>query len=182
MARGLPVAAATRAAVDVLCDWRRLGRPRAIELVDALLSCGLTTQHDVAVRLAVSHQRGVVRARTLLDETEPGAESGQETRLRLAIVDDGLPRPQAQWIVTDELGQFLARCDLGYPDLRLGIEYLGEVHKDHLAQDWARQFELNASDVFVMGVTAAHLRTPAVVANRVREARRRQARVLGRPC
>ncbi|HVU75018.1 MAG TPA: hypothetical protein VHE83_18785 [Mycobacteriales bacterium] len=181
IARGMPVSAATRTAVDVLCDWRRLGRPRAIELVDALLNLGLTTQDDIAAGLAASHQRGVVRARLLVEETEPLAESGQETRLRLLVVDHGMARPVAQLLVRDDDDAIIARCDLGWEALDFGLEYLGEVHKEQLAGDWGRQFDLNARGLFVMGITAEHMRTPHALAGKIRAQMLRQARLLGVP-
>ncbi len=174
----LAVTGGTRTAVDVLCDWKRLGRYRAIELVDALLNVGATTVADVRAVLALTSQRGVVRARELVEETEPGAESGQETRLRLIVVDGGLPRPKAQWIVTDENGIFVARCDLGYDDADLGLEYHGKEHKETLAYDWDRAGAIDVrGGARVLAFVAEHLRTPQAVVRRVRLARERQ---LGR--
>ena len=178
---GIAHTAATRTAVDVLCSARRIGRPRAVELVDQLLNLGLTTQDEIAARLAVSHQRGVVRARELLLETEPLAESGQETRLRLVIVDQGMPRPEAQWEVRDHEGRVVARCDMGYGELEMGVEYFGDFHKEQMAHDWDRQFQLNIRNVFIVVITAEHLRMPNVVGQRIRAGRLRQARLLDRP-
>ena len=57
-----------------------------------------------------------------------GAESPQETRTRLVLIDAGLPAPQTQIRVSDEYGDFVARIDMGYRDLRVGIEYDGPQH------------------------------------------------------
>jgi hypothetical protein len=149
-------------------------------MVDALLNLGRTTADEIAGALAVSHQRGVVAARSLLEATDRGSESRPETALRLAIVDGGLPRPVTQWLVTDESGGFLARCDLGYPELRLGIEYLGRVHERQLAKDWGRQNLLTNAGVVVLGFAAEQLRNRPGVVRRVAEARQMQQERLGR--
>lgn len=64
----------------------------------------------------------------MLSLVDGGAESPQETRTRLALIDAGLPRPQTQIRVLDEYGDFVARIDMGYEDLRVGIEYDGPQH------------------------------------------------------
>jgi very-short-patch-repair endonuclease len=51
-----------------------------------------------------------------------------ETRLRMVLVLGGLPRPQAQWPVQDELARTAVWLDLAYPDARVGVEYDGAVH------------------------------------------------------
>ena len=51
-----------------------------------------------------------------------------ETRLRLLIIDAGLPRPQVQWVVQDELARTAVWLDLAWPDHKIGIEYEDEVH------------------------------------------------------
>lgn len=72
--------------------------------------------------------RGLTRLRRILPLCDGGAESPQETRTRLVLIDAGLPMPQTQIVVVDEYGQFVARLDMGYPELRVGIEYDGIQH------------------------------------------------------
>jgi hypothetical protein len=62
-----------------------------------------------------------------------------ETRLRLALVRDGLPRPTAQVDLYDPSGAHVARLDLGYPEWKVGIDYDGEVHRDRWRYDLERQ-------------------------------------------
>ena len=64
----------------------------------------------------------------MLPLVDGGAESPQETRTRLALIDAGLPRPQTQIGVFDDYGDFVGRIDMGYEDLRIGIEYDGPQH------------------------------------------------------
>lgn len=40
----------------------------------------------------------------------------------------GLPKPQTQIVVRDDFGEFVPRIDMGYEDLRVGIEYDGPQH------------------------------------------------------
>ena len=54
----------------------------------------------------------------------PLAESPMETRVRLAIVLDGLPAPELQVPV----GPY--RLDLAYPECKLGVEHDGGEHRE----------------------------------------------------
>jgi very-short-patch-repair endonuclease len=56
------------------------------------------------------------------------AGSPMETRLRLLIVQAGLPKPEVQWAVQDERTRTAVWLDLAWPDLMIGIEYEGEDH------------------------------------------------------
>ena len=51
-----------------------------------------------------------------------------ETRLRMTLLLDGLPRPVAgQDVIVD--GAWLSRPDLQYPEYRLALEYDAETHR-----------------------------------------------------
>jgi very-short-patch-repair endonuclease len=58
-----------------------------------------------------------------------GAESPQETYLRLVLVRAGLPRPQTQVPVYADDGAVVAYVDMGWPDLLIGVEYDGDHHR-----------------------------------------------------
>ena len=47
--------------------------------------------------------RGLVRLRRVLPLVDGGAESPQETRTRLVVIDAGLPRPETQIVVVDPI-------------------------------------------------------------------------------
>ncbi len=120
---GLLATSRVRTAIDLARS-----RPRADGLValDALLHtgpCELAAVSDRATEMV--GWRGIRAARELVGLAEPLAESPMETRLRLLIVDAGLPRPVAQFVVLDSGGRFVARVDLAYPSIRLAIEYDG---------------------------------------------------------
>jgi hypothetical protein len=97
--------------------------------------------------LAVSHPgvRALRRLRAVLPLVDGGAESPQETVARLALVDAGLPAPRTQVKVFDEWGAFVARLDLAYEGVKVGIEYDGPQHWTDPAvrqRDIDKQFEL----------------------------------------
>jgi hypothetical protein len=64
-----------------------------------------------------------------LDLVDVGAESPQETRVRLLLIRAGFPRPETQIPVYDEYGQLVAVIDMGWRDLMVGVDYEGEHHR-----------------------------------------------------
>jgi hypothetical protein len=72
--------------------------------------------------------RGMSRLRRVLPLVDGGAESPQETLTRLVLIDAGLPCPRTQIQVYDGYEVFVARIDMGYEDVRVGIEYDGPQH------------------------------------------------------
>lgn len=94
-----------------------------------------------------------------------------ETRLRMLLVLNGLPRPEAQVTVREEIGSFVGRPDLYYPDHRLGLEYDGESHRASLIEDNRRQNKFLLADVRLLRFTGADvLRRPDNVVTQVRNA------------
>jgi hypothetical protein len=79
-------------------------------------------------RLHYRRARGNDRIPEVLALASPYSGSPMETRLRLLIIDAGLPRPRVQWVVQDERARTAVWLDLAWPDLKIGIEYEGEVH------------------------------------------------------
>jgi hypothetical protein len=92
-----------------------------------------------------------------------------ETRLRLLLVLNGLPRPQVQVTLHDNQGRFLARPDLLYREQGLALEYDGGTHRDSIAEDNRRQNRLLAAGFRLLRFAAADLqRTPETVVALVR--------------
>ncbi|MGC7220095.1 hypothetical protein RBA39_23395, partial [Mycobacteroides abscessus subsp. massiliense] len=83
--RGIPVTTPARTVFDV---GRRVRLNRAVELTDVLL--GLCTA-DSVMHIAEQHRgaRGLRQLDRVLARADAGAESVQETRLRLCLVDGG---------------------------------------------------------------------------------------------
>lgn len=124
---GIAVTSPARTAFDVA---RRTGpRLATVQLLDALANATDVKASDVqAVAARHPGARGLVRLRRILPLVDGGAESPQETLTRLALIDAGLPQPTTQIVVRDAYGEFIARIDMGYEHLRVGIEYDGLQH------------------------------------------------------
>ncbi|TQM38161.1 hypothetical protein FB388_5388 [Pseudonocardia cypriaca] len=74
--------------------------------------------------------RGNELVPTVLAHADRRAGSPMETRLRMLIVQAGLPKPQVQWAVQDERTRTAVWLDLAWPELMIGIEYEGEGHTE----------------------------------------------------
>ena len=120
LVRGIPATSPARTAFDL---GRRGRRTPALIAVDALANATKLQSSDV-LPLVGRHRgvRGLVQLREVLDLMDSGAESPQETRTRLLLVDAGLPRPQTQIVV----GRW--RIDMGWEEFKVGVEYDGPQH------------------------------------------------------
>ncbi len=107
-------------------------QPEVIEAVvalDALARKGRFAPGDVR-RLAERYPRargcaGLSRAVELADAR---AGSPMESRLRLVLVQRGLPVPEVQFPVLDDARRRAVWLDMAYPEHRIGIEYEGADH------------------------------------------------------
>ena len=167
-ANGLQVTVPVRTAFDLA---RLEPLVEAVVCLDAMLHQHLSTVDEIRRYAAgCAGWRGVRRASTALDHADAGAKSPMESRLRMALVQAGLPRPVVNQPLHDRHGAFLAR-----PDLRLGhvlIEYDGDVHRDRdqFARDADRQNRLVGAGYTVLRCTSAQLRAPATLITQIRVA------------
>jgi very-short-patch-repair endonuclease len=124
--------------VDALANTTGLKRPAVESLIE---------RHTGA--------RGLRQLREVAELMDGGAESPQETRTRLVLVDAGLPRPQTQIAV----GRW--RIDMGWEEFKVGVEYDGEQHwkdpRQH-SRDIDRHAELLALGWLIVRVSAEMLR------------------------
>ncbi|WP_460789295.1 endonuclease domain-containing protein [Microbacterium lacusdiani] len=128
---------------------------------------------------AIGTRRGAAKLRCALARARTGASSPQESKLRLVLVDDGLREPVLDHDVFDGHGRFVACVDLAYPELRLAIEYDGEVHRtqEQFERDVERLARLEALGWTVLRFTARHLREQRpLILSRVRAAVARAGR------
>ena len=168
-AHGLPVTCRVRTVADLA---------RRQDLVEAVVMLDMALHRRVTNATRLRHwadtnrgRRGVAVLGQALELTEPATESPMETRLRLALVLAGLPRPTVQPTLRDESGTFLARPDLYYPGHRLAIEYDGATHKDSIAGDNRRQNRLLEAGYRILRFTASDvLGNPSGVVSLVRRA------------
>jgi len=118
---GAAVTSPVRTALDLACRGSLI---EAVVAVDALAHAFGFPPGDV-MRCAYGHpgRRGAGRLPTVIRLADPLAESPMETRVRLAIVLDGLPAPELQVPV----GPY--RLDMAYPECKLGVEHDGGEHR-----------------------------------------------------
>ena len=105
---------------------------------------------------------GIRRLRMAFEAVRYGPLSPQETRLRLLLVGAGLPAPELNYRVLHD-GRSVAMVDLAYPDRRVAIEYLGDVHRTDRAafrEDIARRERLTERGWTVVFLTADDLKPP----------------------
>lgn len=179
------VLAAARLIVELAADgWERAD---LVALADAALHNHRVTEQQLREVLDwAAGRRGCRLARVVVDLADAGAESAMETRLRLLLIDAGLPRPRCNRSVKDG-GRTVARPDLSYPEWKIAIEYDGADHADSLrrARDEERRVELRARGWTVLTFTSQEvLLAPEVVVARVRaeigRARRSSSAGFGR--
>ena len=156
---GMPCTTPARTAYDL---GRRLTGETAAIRIDALMNA---TKISVAqIQLLAERYpgaRGVRNLRHTLTRVDAGAESPQETRLRLLLVDSGLPRPVTQIPVTNDYGKVVRRIDMGYPEPKVGVEYDGEQHfnnPDDYAADIERLEFLASKGWVIVRVSSRQLR------------------------
>lgn len=85
---------------------------------------------DLLVNFAARYRggRGSGAILETLSWANPYAGSPMETRLRMIVGQAGLPRLAVQWVVSDPGTRTALWLDLAWPDIRVGIEFEGEVH------------------------------------------------------
>ena len=166
---GMRVTSPARTAFDI-------GRSRpadiAIPILDALLNAtGITAADVIQIADHRPGARGVRRLRSLLPLVDGGAESPQESRLRLLVVRAGIPPPATQ-IAFRELR---IRVDMGWPEWKVALEYDGVQHWiDGRQRSWdiERIALLEAAGWVVIRVSAEMLSRPWGIIERVRAALR----------
>jgi hypothetical protein len=126
----LPVTTPARTALDIA---RHLPRDIAVAHLDALAAAtGVTFDEVIALSERYRGARGIRLARTSLALMDGGAQSPEETRLRLILIDDGLPAPRTQIRVSDGVSE--AFIDMGYDEPMVGLDYEGSHHSENRNQ------------------------------------------------
>lgn len=173
---GLVLTSAIRTAYD-LARWSTL--VEGVVAADALGRIGRFGP-SALVGLAARYPGARWRKRVPLvaELMDARAESAMETRCRLSLVLRGLPRPELQYQVRDELGDHVARLDMAYPAARAGMEFDGQHHQDApvFRADLARHNRLAALGWTVLRASATDvLHNPDRFAAQVRAVLRQRA-------
>jgi very-short-patch-repair endonuclease len=171
VARHGPMAVTTpdRTAFDLGC---RGPVAQAVARLDSLARATHFKVGDVQeLALRHPHVKGLRQLDRVLDLVDAGAESPQETRLRLMLIDAGFPRPQTQIAVRAPDGLPRYYLDMGWEDLMVAVEYDGRHHTDRpiYSRDVIRLEYVNSVGWIVVRVVAEHRR--AEIVHRVRQAR-----------
>ncbi|WP_223843056.1 DUF559 domain-containing protein [Amycolatopsis methanolica] len=172
--QGLPVFALEPVLADLLCTEDRW---KALACLDQALN--EQSPHEVAdFRKEVDRRlverddrRGIRNAEALIVLGTTGAESPQESRLRLTIIDAGFPIPTTQHPITTLQGELIYRLDLAWAELRIGVEYDGyEAHEGRELHDATRDDRLSSRGWRIIRVRKDDLVDPSRFLAELREA------------
>lgn len=172
---GISATAPARTAFDI--GRRTESRLLAVQRLDALARVtGVDAARVEAVIAEHPGARSLARLRRVLPLVDGGAESPQETRTRLVLIDFGLPAPETQIVVLDDGGRFIGRVDMGYRELRVGVEYDGPQHfvdPEQFERDINRLHDLAEAGWHIIRVSSTLLRDhPGTIAARTERAMR----------
>ncbi|MCV7230373.1 DUF559 domain-containing protein [Mycolicibacterium komossense] len=167
--RGMHVTTPPRTAFDI---GRTLPARQGIPILDALVQAtGIKPSDVMAVASTKRGVRGVRRLRDALELVDGGAESPQESRLRLLLVGAGLPKPETQIEFFDDFGEAFIRVDMGWRQWQVAVEYDGIQHwadPQQRAWDIERITLLEAMGWVVIRVSARMMSRPLAIVERVR--------------
>ena len=134
---GVQITTPLRTTFDCL---RLLRGAERLVVADALTHLGLVDLEGLRRYFAGKRRlRNLRIGEGLLDLVEPLTESPMETRLRVVLLDGGLPKPEAQHEVRTPAGRLVGRLDLAYPEAKLGVEYDGADHWKQRREDDRRR-------------------------------------------
>ena len=168
---GMTLSTPARTALDLA---RHLPRTQAVAHLDALAAAtALDPQQVLALAERYPGARGVRMARNRIPLLDPGAQSPRESWLRLLVIDAGFPTPQTQICVRHD--GFTAFIDMGWEDLKIGLEYDGDLHlsdRHRFVRDIGRHETLSQLGWLIIRVVKEHSR--AFILHRLHEAFRRR--------
>jgi len=167
---GMGVTTVERTAFDLAREGQVRG---AVARLDALAAATHFKADDVR-EIARRHPgaRRIRRLDTVLDLVDAGAESPQETRVRLLLMANRFPRPTTQIPVPGPDGLPRYYLDMGWEDILVAVEYDGEHHRKNTAdyrKDIVRLEYIQSLGWIVIRVVAGN--HPRDIVERVRRAR-----------
>ena len=173
---GLVVTSAIRTAYDLARWSTQVEGVVAADALGRIGRFGSGALFGIAARYPGARWRSRVPLVAELMDTR--AESAMETRCRVSLVLRGLPKPELQYPVRDELGNHVAWLDMAYPEVRAGVEFDGEHHQEApvFRADLARHNRLAALGWTVLRASATDvLRNPDAFTAQVRAVLRHRA-------
>ncbi|WP_166980782.1 hypothetical protein [Paramicrobacterium fandaimingii] len=118
----------------------------------------LTTIDALADAISRRHPRAAL-LRQALPRVRTNAWSRPESHVRLLLVDAGLPEPELNYNVVDEIGHWVKCVDLAYPEWRIAIEYQSAYHREpeQYSRDVTALTELTRLGWYTVQVTSKHV-------------------------
>lgn len=110
-----------------------LSRDELVAVGDVLANEPFGYEPAALVRLAseAKGRRGVRRAREAAALVRVGARSPKESQMRCVFHDHGLPEPELNVDIYDDVGAFIACSDFVWHERRVVCEYDGDWHRTH---------------------------------------------------
>lgn len=122
---------------------RHMGRSSLVAAGDSLLARNNPLSSIEAIQEVIDRRpkvKGIRMAREILPLLREGVDSPQESRLRLKIVDAGLPEPSVTEPIFDDQGRYISTPDLQYKGYKIALEYEGDHHRSDPVQ-WGKDIE-----------------------------------------
>lgn len=175
---GLRVTTVARTVLDLA---RSLPFDAAVVTGDAALRAGVDPHLLDASLARAACRPGVAAARRAIGFLDGRSESPGESLSRVGMARDGLPKPDLQLAVLDDLGYFVARTDFGWAEYKTVGEFdgkikyeallrPGETMQDVIWREKKREDALRDLGWQVVRWLWADLYRPGVIAGRVRRA------------
>lgn len=147
------------------------GAEAGLVSADDALHRGLLTPQDLQAAMAsLRPQRWSREPASMVALTDDRAESAAESRTRWALKTLGFRMPEPQVEILDERGEFVARVDFLYADIKLVIEVDGRLKYDTPQALWdekLREDRLRELGYTIVRLTWADLDDPQVVQDKV---------------
>jgi hypothetical protein len=133
---------------------------------------------------------GIRTAHQVIAFADPGAESAGESRSRVMMTREGLPRPELQFPIEGRAGAVIARTDFCWPGFKTvgefdGAEKYGRKRRpgqqagDAVFQEKLREDRIRDLGFTVVRWTWAELDDPPALADKIRRALARGTHLTG---
>lgn len=180
----LPVLCLEQTVADLLCSARQQDALAVADQCLAMVGPAQRERRRAAIGRRIARRtdpRGTRRGARLLDLATGRAESPAESWLLWWVVDAGYPLPEVNWSIVGMDGREVWRLDLGWPELRIAVEYDGyATHSGRQSADEERRADLRRRGWIVIVVVAADLRAMSRVDQELADAFGRRGVDLGR--
>jgi hypothetical protein len=185
---GYPVTTVARTIVDLA---RTCGFEQGVVAADHALRSGRVAREALERSADLARRRSGIRtAHQVIAFADPGAESAGESRSRVMMTREGLPRPELQFPIEGRAGAVIARTDFCWPGFKTvgefdGAEKYGRKRRpgqqagDAVFQEKLREDRIRDLGFTVVRWTWAELDDPPALADKIRRALARGTHLTG---